>query len=443
VKNFPINFGTHTLALQDRIIPINNRPALQYRFGVEHKHSDSLTYRFGYYYDLSPLPAKDVGILQPDSNRHGLTAGVSLPMPRILPFETTMDLNYLALFFTKRTVATATNVALGLAGRWDGFANVFGVGFNINPAKEKVTPVIYHPGATCTVQSPSIMQGRTTQVTALISDFDLDSVSYNWSSNGGKVSGTGSNVVFDSTDAAPGTYVVTAKVADKKGNQAMCSVNVTVEAPPKPNQNPTVTCSADRTTLIEGESTKVHASASDPDGDPLTYAWSASAGRIVGTGADVTYDSAGAAAGSTVTVSVEVSDGRGGTARCSTTLQVNAAPKPKPEPVSCLSAGFPGNSSRINNVDKACLDDVTLKMQNDPGSSLTITGFSDRSETAAKALAKRRAEATKAYLVKEKKLDANRIGAESAAPVKGATDEEKKKNRRIEIMFYPEGTKPK
>ncbi|MGB7622161.1 MAG: OmpA family protein, partial [Terriglobia bacterium] len=95
------------------------------------------------------------------------------------------------------------------------------------------------------------------------------------------------------------------------------------------------------------------------------------------------------------------------------------------------------------NVDKACLDDVTLKMQNDPGSSLTITGFSDSSETAAKALAKRRAEATKAYLVKEKKLDANRIGAEAAAPVKGTTDEEKKKNRRIEIMFYPEGTKPK
>jgi long-subunit fatty acid transport protein/outer membrane protein OmpA-like peptidoglycan-associated protein len=443
VKNFPINFGTHTLALQDRVIPISNRPSLQYRFGVEHKHSDSLTYRFGYYYDLSPLPEKDVGILQPDSNRHGLTAGVSLPMPRLLPGETTLDLNYIALFFTKRTVATATNVALGLAGRWDGFANVFGVGFNINMAKEKVAPVVYHPAATCTVQSSSIMQGKTTQVTALISDFDLDSVSYDWSTNGGKVSGTGSNVVFDSTDAAPGTYVVTAKVSDKKGNQAMCSVNVTVEAPPKPNQNPTVSCSADRTALIEGESTKVHAVASDPDGDPLTYAWSASAGRIVGSGADVTYDSAGAPAGSTVTVTVEVSDGRGGTARCSTTLQINAAPKPKPEPVSCLSAGFPGNSSRINNVDKACLDDVTLKMQNDPGSSLTITGFSDRSETAAKALAIRRAEATKTYLVKEKKLDANRIGAEAAPPVKGTTDEEKKKNRRIEIMFYPEGTKPK
>jgi outer membrane protein OmpA-like peptidoglycan-associated protein len=82
-------------------------------------------------------------------------------------------------------------------------------------------------------------------------------------------------------------------------------------------------------------------------------------------------------------------------------------------------------------------------MQNDPGSSLTITGLSDRAETAAKALAKRRAEATKAYLVKEKKLDPGRIEAVAAAPVKGATDEEKKKNRRVEIVFYPEGTKPK
>lgn len=443
LKDFPINFATHTPALHDRIIPISNRPSFQYRFGVERKHSDSLTYRLGYYYDLSPLPEKDVGILQPDSNRHGITAGLSLPMPKLLPWKTTLDLNYMAIIFEKRTVATATNVALGLAGRYDGFANVYGIGFRVDLSREKAPTVIPHPSATCTVETSPILEGKSTNVTALISDFDLDTVSYSWSSNGGKVTGTGSSVVFDATDVAPGTYQVTAKVTDKKNNQAMCSVNVVVQVAPKPNRNPTVTCSADRTTLIEGESTRLHALGSDPDGDPLTYSWTVSAGRIIGSGTETTFDSAGVPAGSTVAVTVSVDDGRGGSARCSTSLQVNAVPKPKPEPISCLSAGFPTNSARINNVDKACLDDVSLKMQNDPGSTLTVTGYSDRAETAAKALAERRAAAAKTYLVKEKKLIADRIEARGASPLKGTSAEEKKKNRRVEMVFYPEGTRQK
>lgn len=442
VKNFPINFKTQTAALHNRIVPVNNRPSLQYRFGVERKISDTTSYRFGYYYDVSPLPQKDVGILQPDANRHGVTAGLTLPMPRLLPWKTTMDLQYLALFFQDRTVNTATNVNLGLAGTFVAFANVFGVGFNVDVSREKAPVVVAHPSATCTVESSPILEGKATNVTALISDFDLDTVTYSWSSNGGKISGTGSSVVFDSTGAAPGTYVVTAKMTDKKGNQAMCSVNVVVEAAPKPNRPPTVSCSVDRTTLVEGESTAVHATASDPDGDPLTYSWTASAGRVAGTGADATYDSTGVPGGSTVTVGVDVSDGRGGRAHCSSTIQVNPVPKPKPEPVSCLSGGFSHNSARINNVDKACLDDVSLKMQNDSRSTLSITGYSDRSEAAAKALATRRSQAAKAYLVKEKKLDESRIRTQGATPLKGSNADEHKKNRRVEIMFYPEGTQP-
>jgi long-subunit fatty acid transport protein/outer membrane protein OmpA-like peptidoglycan-associated protein len=446
VKNFPINFATHTAALHDQIIPVSNRPSLQYRFGVERKHSESTSYRFGYYYDVSPLPQKDVGVLEPDSNRHGVTAGLTVALPQrlqLLPGKTTVDFNYMAIFFQKRTVATATNIALGLAGEWDAFANVFGVGLNVDMSRKKAPVVQAHPTATCTVETSPIMEGKSTNVTALISDFDLDSVGYSWSTNGGKVEGSDSTVVFDASGVSAGTYLVTAKVSDKKGNQAICSVNVVVQAAPKPNRNPTVTCSADRTSLIEGESTGVHASASDPDGDPLTYTWTASAGRVSGTGADVRYDSAGAPAGTTATVSVEVSDGRGGTASCSSSIQITAAPKPKPEPISCLSAGFPANSARINNVDKACLDDVSLKMQNDPRSTLSVTGFCDRSEAAAKALATKRAESAKAYLVKEKKLDASRIDAAGAAPAKGANAEERMKNRRVEIVFYPEGTRQK
>jgi hypothetical protein len=320
---------------------------------------------------------------------------------------------------------------------------VFRFGFNRAPVVPK------HPTATCAVDSSPIMQGKTANVSAVVSDFDLGTVAYSWSTSGGKVTGSGSTVVFDSAGVDPGTYTVTAKVSDKAGLQATCSANVVVEAvpvppPPKPNSNPTVSCSVDRASLMEGESTRVHATASDPDGDPLTYEWTTSAGRLTGTGADVTFNSAGVPAGTTVIVGVMVSDGRGGTANCSSTIQINALPlKPQPQSISCLSAGFPHNLARINNVDKACLDDVSLKMQNDPRSTLTITGYSDASEAAAKALAKKRAESAKDYLVKGQKLDPGRISVQSADPLKGNGDDEQKSNRRVEIVFYPEGTQPK
>jgi outer membrane protein OmpA-like peptidoglycan-associated protein len=321
-----------------------------------------------------------------------------------------------------------------------------GAVYRFGGARRVAAPaVVAHPTATCAVESSPIMEGKTTNVTASIADIDLSTAAFTWSTTGGKINGSGSTVVFDSAGAGPGTYTVTARISDKKCGIVTCSANVVVEALPlKPNSNPTVTCSVDRVSLMEGESTRVHATASDPDGDPLTYEWTTSAGSLTGTGANVTFNSAGVPAGTTVTVGVIVSDGRGGTANCSSTIQINALPpKPQPQSISCLSAGFPHNLARINNVDKACLDDVSLKMQNDPRSTLIITGYSDASEGAAKALAKKRAESAKEYLVKGQKLDPGRISVQSAAPLEGKGDDEQKSNRRVEIVFYPEGTQPK
>ena len=59
----------------------------------------------------------------------------------------------------------------------------------------------------------------------------------------------------------------------------------------------------------------VHADASDPDNDPLTYTWTAPAGTIEGSGSQVRWNPAGVAAGG-YSITVRVDDGRGGTVSC-------------------------------------------------------------------------------------------------------------------------------
>jgi hypothetical protein len=67
---------------------------------------------------------------------------------------------------------------------------------------------------------------------------------------------------------------------------------------------------------MPGEILELRATGSDPDGDALTYGWSASSGRVVGSGATARWDSAGVQLGD-VDVDVQVSDGRGGVATSS------------------------------------------------------------------------------------------------------------------------------
>jgi PKD domain len=82
---------------------------------------------------------------------------------------------------------------------------------------------------------------------------------------------------------------------------------------------------ASTSTVCVGDKVAVTATAADPDGDSLNYSWTSSGGRIVGQGANVQFDSAGAEPGE-FTVRVEVSDGRGGVASDSKTIRVEACP---------------------------------------------------------------------------------------------------------------------
>lgn len=79
---------------------------------------------------------------------------------------------------------------------------------------------------------------------------------------------------------------------------------------------------AERADVGVGESVTLTANASDPTGDPLTYTWAATAGRIEGSGSSAVFDASGLEPGETATVTVRVDDGLGHVAECSTTIAV-------------------------------------------------------------------------------------------------------------------------
>jgi hypothetical protein len=216
--------------------------------------------------------------------------------------------------------------------------------------------------------------------------------------------------------------------------------------PPKPppvNRPPTVSLSCVKDAVLPGETTTSMATAADPDGDPLTYTWSTSAGKLTGSGASTTLDTAGVPCDTTITVTVTVSDGRGGSASASCTVRVRCPVKPKVEPVVCTSAGFPNSLARLNNVDKACLDDVASKLRQDPRSRVVIVGHAAGNERYPDVIARKRAEAVKAYLVKERGIDEARITARSAGATKpldtGTSAAARARNRRVDVIFVPEG----
>jgi outer membrane protein OmpA-like peptidoglycan-associated protein len=222
-----------------------------------------------------------------------------------------------------------------------------------------------------------------------------------------------------------------------------CEVYTPPPPPPPPaNRPPTVALDCTKESLLAGETTPCRATASDPDGDPLSYSWSASAGRATGSGADATFDSTGVPCGTSVTVTVTVSDGRGGTASATDTVRV-VCPQAKPEPITCTSGGFPRNLSRLNNVDKACLDDVASRLRQDPRSRVVIVGHADKQERYPEVIGRKRAEAVKAYLVKDRGIEESRISVRSVGATKpldsGTTAAARAKNRRVEVIFVPEG----
>jgi hypothetical protein len=150
-------------------------------------------------------------------------------------------------------------------------------------------------------------------------------------------SGATFSCVWDASTHSPGSAQLIAKAHDAAGNTTSSEALSFTVAPP--NHAPTLSkVSATPTAVDEGTTTTLSVTASDVDGDTLTYSWTQTpttpAGSFSGeTGATRTWLAPGLASNMTYTLEVTVSDGKGGTASATVDVAVANVPTVNRAPV--------------------------------------------------------------------------------------------------------------
>jgi hypothetical protein len=304
---------------------------------------------------------------------------------------------------------------------------VFGGRANINAARLSAG-VVWHVGSiappppvtfACSANPTSVFPGEPITITGTADLLNPKKKAvYTWTGTG--VTGTDATAKVDTSSLAPGSYTVKGNVSEgpKAGESADCSATFTVKA----FEPPTVSCSANPTTIKPGDTSAITATGVSPQNRPLTYSYSATAGTVSGSGNSATYSSAGAPTG-TSTVTCTVTDDKGQTATGTAAVTIEAPYVPPPPTQSALcSITFEKDKKRPTRVDneaKACLDDIALTLQSKSDASLAIVGSSTAAEktppkhvkkgATPEDFAAQRAVNTKDYLVTEKGIDASRV----------------------------------
>lgn len=373
------------------------------------------------------------------------------------------------------------------------------------------------PTAACSVDKASVRPGESVRVTARVDDPDDDSLAVTWKSSGGRLSSSDTTATLDTTGLAAGRYSVMAEVSDGSAI-ASCSVDIDVQK----LGGPTIACEPGSVSVLMGQSVTLTAKASDPDGDPLTYAWTVDGQAVTNNRPEFEFGTAGKTAGRhTARVTVSTPDGM--SASCEFTINITTKPNNNPTCSMTLSAaevlagaavtatatandpdgdplkyawrvdnqnrpetgttlsinttGMAGGSHSVNltvtddrggsctstqsfkvrekiviqmnglrpdNRAKARLDEIALKLQQNPQLRALVTGYTDNrgSERANVTAGQRRADSVKDYLVTQHRIDTGRIETKSGGPsnpiADNATEAGRRENRRVEIeLFVP------
>jgi outer membrane protein OmpA-like peptidoglycan-associated protein len=229
---------------------------------------------------------------------------------------------------------------------------------------------------------------------------------------------------FGSAGRSVGSHKVEVTVTDVDGMTASCAFDVRVNE--RPNPALSLSLGLDKNEVYECDTVTANANAKDPDNDPLTYSWKVDGQTRSETTPTLKINTCGFAGGSH-SVSLVVKDDRGDSKTQTASFKVIE------KIVIQMSKTLP------DNVAKAKLDEIAVKMQQNSQLRAVITGHTDDTgseENNVKA-GQKRADAAKAYLVKEHQIDESRIETKSAGESKPISDngtkEGREENKRVEI----------
>lgn len=198
------------------------------------------------------------------------------------------------------------------------------------------TPTALLPGGTATVRVTAYDPDCTTGTCTTGCGAYLRSDLTGWSATGGTFTATrngtsASPYAAEADWKAPsteGTYSITVTISDSAGSlcggRQTVTRSLTIQVSTVLNLPPVIgSLSATPSQVFPGGTASLSCRATDPDGDPVTYAWAASRGTVTPAAAGEATFAASLAGPAVVTCAVE--DGRGGRTEKSVTISVTAA----------------------------------------------------------------------------------------------------------------------
>ncbi len=112
-------------------------------------------------------------------------------------------------------------------------------------------------------------------------------------------------------------------------------------------------------------------------------------------------------------------------------------PAPPPPPEERVTVNFTPGSARLSNIAKAKLDEVALRMRQDPDARALVIGYTDPSGNADanQRMSEQRAEAVKNYLVTRHGIDPSRIRTEGRGSQDSTGDAEQDRRAVVILTF--------